>query len=84
MADNPLDSQVGGQHYKKYKIQPVEYAMANRLNYCQANAVKYTTRYADKNGAEDLIKAIHNLQILLELEYGKEAAKRVSISFPEV
>lgn len=65
---SPLDEQVGGSHYKKYKIQPVEYAMANNLNYCQANAVKYTTRYKDKGGVEDLRKAIHNLEILIELE----------------
>ncbi len=60
--------QVGGSHYKKYKIQPVEYAMANNLNYCQANAIKYITRYKDKGGIEDLHKAIHNLEILIELE----------------
>ena len=71
MADtNPLSQQVGGQHYKAYKIQPIEFAMANNLNYCQANAIKYICRYRDKNGKEDLLKAIHNIQILLELEYG--------------
>jgi len=68
---DPLDSQVGGSHYKAYKVQPIEYAMANNLNYCQANAIKYVTRYRDKNGAEDLRKAIHNIEILLKLEYGE-------------
>ena len=63
-----LDMQVGGDHYKQYKIQPVEYAMANKLNYCQANAIKYVTRYRDKGGVEDLRKAIHNIEILIELE----------------
>lgn len=63
-----LDVQVGGNHYKKYKIQPIEYAMANNLNYCQANVVKYTTRYRDKGGVEDLRKAIHNLELLIEME----------------
>lgn len=67
--DAELDIQVGGSHYKKYVIQPVEYAMANQLNYCQANAIKYVTRYKDKGGAEDLCKAIHNLKIILQLEY---------------
>lgn len=66
---DPLKSQIGGGHYKEYAIQPIEYAMANGLNYCQANAVKYITRYKDKGGREDLEKAIHNLQILIELEY---------------
>ena len=68
MTDSALDSQVGGGHYKKYRIQPVEYAMANNLNYCQANAIKYVTRYRDKGGVQDLEKAIHNIQILIELE----------------
>lgn len=67
----PLESQVGGSHYKQYAIQPVQYAMANNLNYCQANAVKYVTRYRDKGGKEDLLKAIHNIEILIQLEYGE-------------
>jgi len=71
-ATSPLDLQVGGSHYKMYSIQPIEYAMANSLNYCQANAIKYITRYRDKNGKEDLEKAIHNIQILVELEYGEK------------
>lgn len=78
---NPLAVQVGGGHYKKYKVQPIEYAMANNLNYCQANAVKYVSRYKDKNGVEDLLKAVHSIQQLIGFEYGPEAAKRVSISF---
>ena len=70
---SPLTEQVGGSHYKKYKIQPVEYAMANGLNYCQANAVKYVTRYRDKGGVEDLRKAIHNIELLIELEENDRA-----------
>lgn len=65
---SPLARQVGGNHYKKYNIQPIEYAMANDLNYCQANAIKYVTRYKDKGGLEDLRKAIHNIELLIELE----------------
>lgn len=68
---SPLIKQVGGGHYKDLAIQPIEYAMKNKLNYCQANVVKYTTRYADKGGKEDLLKAIHNLELLIEMEYGK-------------
>ena len=68
-----IDKQVGGNHYKKYAIQPVEYAMANHLNYCQANAIKYTTRYKDKGGVEDLRKAIHNIELLIELEEKAQA-----------
>jgi len=68
-----IDKQIGGNHYKKYPVQPVEYAMANNLNYCQANAVKYVTRYKDKGGVEDLRKAIHNIELLIELEEKAQA-----------
>ena len=68
-----IDKQIGGNHYKKYSVQPVEYAMANNLNYCQANAVKYVTRYKDKGGVEDLRKAIHNIELLIELEEKAQA-----------
>ena len=71
---SPLDTQVGGNHYKGYAIQPIEYAMANNLNYCQANAIKYVTRYRDKGGKEDLLKAIHNIELLIELEYPEYVA----------
>jgi len=57
--------QVGGNHYKNYKIQPIDYTLANNLNFCQGNVVKYITRYKDKNGAEDLRKAKHYIDILL-------------------
>jgi hypothetical protein len=61
-----LDVQVGGQHYKEMKIQPIEYIMANELGWCEGNAVKYVTRYKQKGQAQDIEKAIHYLQILLE------------------
>ena len=63
-------TQVGGSHYKNYKIQPIEYTLANNLNFCQGNVIKYITRYKDKNGAEDLRKAIHYIDILLD-EYDR-------------
>lgn len=69
MPEKALDIQIGGNHYKDLKIQPIEYIMANNLNYCQGNAIKYVTRYKAKNGLEDLKKAIHNIEILIQLEY---------------
>ena len=69
---NALDTQVGGGHYKDLAIQPVEYCMKNNLNYCQANIVKYATRYKDKNGLEDLKKIKHYVDLIIELEYGDE------------
>lgn len=64
-----LDTQAGGSHYKNLAIQPVEYIQANGLDYFQGNIVKYITRHKAKNGAEDIKKAIHYCQLILELEY---------------
>ena len=70
---NPLDIQVGGDHYKVCAIQPTVYSHYNYLNTCEANIVKYITRH-NKNGEgkEDILKVIHYAQLLLELEYPEE------------
>lgn len=65
----PLAVQVGGAHYKTMKIQHVEFIHANGIPYIEANAIKYICRHKQKNGRQDIEKAIHYLQILLELEY---------------
>lgn len=65
------ETQVGGSHYRDCAIQPVEYAMANGFNYCESLALRYLTRHRRKNGAEDLRKAIHCIELLIEHEYGK-------------
>lgn len=62
------DMQVGGNHYKGFKIQPIEYIQANDLSYCEANVVKYVTRWRGKNGIEDLRKAKHYIDLLIESE----------------
>ena len=66
-----LREQVGGDHYSKLAIQPVEYINANKLTYLQGNVIKYVTRYKDKNGLQDLQKAKHYVEMLIELEEGK-------------
>lgn len=63
-----LDTQVGGDHYKKLKIQPMEYSMANGLDACQHTIVKYVTRFRDKGGVADLEKARHCIDMLIEFE----------------
>ena len=67
-----MQRQEGGLHYKELSIQPIEFWQKNQLNYCESNVIKYVCRHQNKNGAEDIRKAIHNLELLLELEYGKE------------
>jgi hypothetical protein len=66
----PLQVQVGGSHYKDMAIQPIEYITKNNLGFCEGNVVKYISRHAAKNGAEDIRKVIHYCQLLLQLEYG--------------
>ncbi|MCM1296593.1 MAG: DUF3310 domain-containing protein [Muribaculaceae bacterium] len=61
--------QVGGDHYKTMKIQPVEFCMANNLNFCVSSAIKYLCRYKSKGGKQDLEKAKHFISLLIELEY---------------
>lgn len=70
---NPLDVQVGGQHYKDCKIQPVEFMHANGMGYCEGAVVKYITRYKKKNGLQDLLKARHFIDLLISLEYPDQA-----------
>lgn len=60
--------QVGGDHYKKMSIQPIEYIMANKLGYCEGNIVKYISRWRDKGGVEDLRKIKQYVDFLIEQE----------------
>lgn len=64
-----LESQEGGEHYKQFAIQPVVFCHANKLQGIESAVIWYVCRHREKNGAEDIRKAIHFLEILLELEY---------------
>lgn len=70
-TESAMNQQVGGYHYKKYPIQPMEYAFKNRLDHLQFSVVKYVTRFRDKKGREDLEKAKHCIDMLIEMEYGE-------------
>ena len=65
---NATDEQVGGSHYKDLAIQPIDYIIQNNLGYIEGNIIKYVTRYKNKNGVEDLRKARHYLEMLIENE----------------
>lgn len=62
------DNQVAGSHYKTKQIQPWDYIAANELGYFEGNVVKYVSRWRDKGGVDDLRKAAHYLQKLIELQ----------------
>ena len=67
-----LDVQTGGDHYKDMKIQPVEFIHANGLPFIEGAIIKYVCRHKAKNGRQDLEKARHFIDMLLELEYPEE------------
>ncbi|CAB4183322.1 SaV-like [uncultured Caudovirales phage] len=70
-TNSPLDKQVGGDHYKKMKIQPMEYIVANDIGFAEGTAIAYLSRWKSKGGIEDLKKARHTIELLIELEEGK-------------
>ena len=68
--DKPYSRQVGGDHYAKYPIQPLQYIIRNNLPFAEGCVIKYVTRWKDKGGVEDLKKARHYLDMMIE-EYSK-------------
>lgn len=64
-----LQKQIDGNHYKGMKIQPIEFCYYNEIPAIEASVIKYVVRHRNKNGKIDIKKAIHLLNILLELEY---------------
>lgn len=60
------EEQVGGAHYKDLPIQPVEFIVANNLGFREGSVIKYVVRHKTKGGKEDIEKAIHFLQMILE------------------
>lgn len=71
MTNKTFFKQVGGRHYKKYVIQPSQYINKNKLLFAEGNVVKYITRHQDKNKLEDIKKAIHYCQMIIERDYSE-------------
>ena len=70
---NPYDKQVGGDHYSKMKIQPAEFINKNKLPFAEGNAIKYICRHINKGGEQDLEKAKHYIDMIIERDYGDDA-----------
>ena len=70
--------QVGGKHYIKYKIQPSKFVVENKLLYPEGSVIKYILRHQDKGGKEDLDKAKHFIDMIIERDYGEEKEKTES------
>lgn len=63
-----LQQQVGGGHYKNMAVQPVEFIHRNGIGFCEGAAIKYLARWRSKGGLEDLRKARHFIDLLIEME----------------
>ncbi len=67
------DIQIGGTHYKDMPIQPGEYIVKNGIGWYEGNVIKYVTRHKAKGQKQDLLKAIHYLQLAIEEHYGQDS-----------
>ena len=70
--------QIGGNHYKKYKLQPSRFVTENKLLYPEGCVIKYVVRHQDKGGKEDLDKAKHMIDMIIERDYGEEKEEKDS------
>ena len=66
------DKQIGGKHYKQYKIQPIEFIVKNKLSFIQGCVIKYICRFENKNGIEDLEKIKHYCDLQIQLLQNKK------------
>jgi hypothetical protein len=72
MSNKVFFKQVNGSHYKKYKIQPSRFINDNKILFAEGNVIKYICRHQDKGGKQDLLKAIHYIQMIIERDYNNE------------
>ena len=71
---NSLEDQIGGKHYRNMKIQPAEFINENKLLFAEGNAIKYICRHQSKGKAQDIEKAIHYLEMILERDYDADTS----------
>ena len=67
--------QIGGSHYRSLKIQPSKFVIENELLFPEGSVIKYICRHRFKNGKEDLLKAIHFIEMIIERDYSKTETK---------
>ena len=77
---NPYDKQIGGSHYQKFKIQPSKFVIENELLYPEGCVIKYILRHRLKGKKQDLEKAIHFIEMIIERDYKEEIKKEESKS----
>ena len=75
--------QIGGKHYLKYKIQPSKFVVENKLLYPEGCVIKYILRHQDKGGKQDLEKAKHMIDMIIERDYEEKKKKEKIESWTE-
>jgi len=73
--NDPYEKQVGGNHYQTMKIQPAEFINKNKMLFAEGNAIKYICRHINKGGEQDLQKAKHYIDMIIERDYGDDSEK---------
>lgn len=74
--NSPLERQIGGKHYKGFKIQPIEFVHGNGIPFIEGSIIKYICRWRDKGGIQDLEKIKHYVDLLIELENAKDTGRQ--------
>ena len=69
---NPYNKQIGGAHYQNFKIQPSKFVIENELLYPEGCVIKYILRHRLKGKRQDLEKAIHFIEMIIERDYSKD------------
>ena len=67
--------QIGGNHYSKFKAQPSKFINDNKLLFAEGNAIKYICRHTHKGGKQDLLKAKHYIDMIIERDYEEKKEK---------
>jgi hypothetical protein len=71
MTNKTFFKQIGGSHYRTMKIQPSIFINENKLMFAEGNAIKYICRHNLKGKKEDILKAIHYLEMVIERDYNE-------------
>ena len=72
MTSKVYSKQIGGSHYKDMVEQPSEFINKNKLQFAEGNAIKYICRHANKGEVQDLEKAKHYIDMIIERDYGPQ------------
>ena len=68
-SNSSYDKQIGGSHYQGFTIQPSQFVIENKMLFPEGSAIKYICRHSKKDGKQDLLKAIHFIEMIIERDY---------------